>query len=206
MKVFFYDVTPLYDGENFKTAYNSVSEKRKEKTDAFRFQKDKCLSLGAELVLYKALDELKIPKDKRKIAIAENGKPYLAECESVFFNLSHSGLLAMCVTAERSVGCDIEKVEKCNIQVAERKFSKPEFEYISAGLTPEEKNKRFYRVWTMKESFLKATGVGIAYPLESFSVVDKKGKALPVEYKGKLFEIENIEVPGYASAVCLQID
>ncbi len=206
MKIFFYDVAPLYDEENFRTAYNSVSEKRKEKTDAFRFQKDKCLSLGAELVLYKALDELKIPADKRAVATDEKGKPFLAEYKNVFFNLSHSGKIAMCVTAESPVGCDVEEIGKYGEPIAKNKFAPSESRYVLSASTEDERAKRFFRVWTMKESFLKATGVGIAFSLEAFSVVDEKGKALPVNYRGKLFEIENIDLPGYASAVCIQRD
>ena len=103
------------------------------------------------------------------------GKPELAAQQNprgLCFNLSHSGRLALiAVSAGRSVGIDIEEV-RADTDVpalAEHFFSIRE--RAGLGSLPEcLRLAAFYACWTRKESYLKATGAGLSFPLAEFSV------------------------------------
>ncbi|MCC8106972.1 MAG: 4'-phosphopantetheinyl transferase superfamily protein [Clostridiales bacterium] len=96
------------------------------------------------------------------------GKPYLPDFPGLHFNLSHSHEMAMAVFADTEVGCDIELQKKPNEKLAERFFCPEENAWMKAARTETEREERFYRLWTLKESFIKATGQGLRLPLDSF--------------------------------------
>jgi 4'-phosphopantetheinyl transferase len=104
------------------------------------------------------------------------GKLYLDESfqypqgRRIKFNLAHSAkMVAMAVTLENEIGLDVEKVGRPILDIAKRYFTPGEQEYIS-GFPPELQNEAAYRIWTRKEAYLKAKGVGLSMPLESFDV------------------------------------
>ena len=97
-----------------------------------------------------------------------HGKPYLATSgSSLQFNLTHtSSLVGVCVGSNRPVGIDSENGERqlkgSVSRIAERRFSVREATRLESAGNEDEKLKRFYRLWTLKEAFLKATGLGIS--------------------------------------------
>jgi 4'-phosphopantetheinyl transferase len=103
------------------------------------------------------------------------GKPQLIAEQNprrLQFNLSHSNNMALiAVGSELRLGVDIEKIRD-NVDtpaLAERFFSPRE----RAGLRALPGHLRvlaFFACWTRKEAFLKATGTGLSFPLEDFSV------------------------------------
>ena len=93
------------------------------------------------------------------------GKLFLGSSNpaSFFFNLSHSyNRLVVAVGRVRDLGVDVELVnEKRGIlKIAERYFSPREFQDLS-NLKMSLQTKRFYELWTLKESVLKAQGIGL---------------------------------------------
>lgn len=115
----------------------------------------------------------KIPPEKIVFSIGKNGKPYLAETP-IQFNLSHSGdCLLMAVTAENEIGVDVECVRKTQdfLALAQRFFARSEYEAILKYLHEDERMAAFYRCWTRKEAFIKATGLGLSFGLSDFEVL-----------------------------------
>ncbi len=104
-----------------------------------------------------------------------NGKPGMGlpgQPAAFEFNLSHSsGLLAVAVTQGVKVGVDIELVRSIPDMdlIATHSFSQWEQNELSV-LPSEEKSSGFFRCWTRKEAYLKATGNGLSIPLSSFDV------------------------------------
>ncbi len=98
------------------------------------------------------------------------GKPYLAQ-PGPFFNLSHSGKLAMVAVAGSEVGVDVEKVRRLDslTPIARRHFSAREFAALDA-LDGAARELAFYRCWTRKEAYIKALGEGLSMSLDSFEV------------------------------------
>jgi 4'-phosphopantetheinyl transferase len=99
------------------------------------------------------------------------GKPYLSERKDLFFNLSHSGQMALVALAHAEVGVDLEKLRHLESlrDIAQRHFSPSEYEGLSA-LSGDEQLRAFYRVWTSKEAFIKALGAGLSLRLDVFDV------------------------------------
>ena len=87
------------------------------------------------------------------------------------FNISHTrGALVMAFVAQGAVGVDVEYVQRqCRaLAVAERYFSATEVAELHA-LAPAQQRARFFDLWTLKEAYIKACGMGLAIPLGSFS-------------------------------------
>lgn len=175
------DTSVLSGQEQFAQAYGRVSKQRQEKTDRMVFRKDKQLSLGAELLLQQCLKEHGIVS--YELGTAEHGKPYLKKwtvCgqtgkEPVYFNLSHSGERVMCVLSGQEAGCDVEKVKKMEPAVAKRFFTEKEYRQVAAQPGEEARNGMFFRIWTRKESYMKATGLGMHLSPESFEADPEHG-------------------------------
>lgn len=165
------DASVLSDENLFAAAYAQASEERKQKTDRYRFCKDQCLSLGAELLLRKALGELGV--SALVFSYGKEGKPYLAGKSGLYFSLSHSGDHVLCAVSDHEIGADIETVRDMDLHVAERFFCRSEYEHIAAQESENAKQTLFYRYWTLKESFVKATGRGLYLPFDRFEIILK---------------------------------
>jgi len=87
------------------------------------------------------------------------------------FNLSHTKNLIICaVTLTDDIGCDVENTTRSNdvLAVADRYFSPSETQELFS-LPIEQQRQRFFDYWTLKESYIKAWGLGLAIPLRDFT-------------------------------------
>lgn len=110
------------------------------------------------------------PRDLQ-FEIGPHGKPFLLN-RKLFFNLSHSNdSLLLAVSDMQEIGVDIESVRARDglSGIAERSFSPSELAYWR-GLPLDEQVPVFFRLWTIKEAFVKAVGRGIALGLASCEV------------------------------------
>lgn len=97
----------------------------------------------------------------------EQGKPYLADHPEIAFNLSHSDDdMAVAVAKNCQLGVDIEQCKQrpSLVDLVHRCFAKPEAAWW-LQLPEDQQTQAFYRFWTRKEAFVKATGLGIAVGL-----------------------------------------
>ena len=111
----------------------------------------------------------------------------------VRFNLTHTeGLIACAVVLEHDVGVDVEDMERKAITpgLAERFFSGREVEDL-CNLPEPEKRDRFYDYWTLKESYIKARGMGLSIPLEQFSFHIADNRALRISFGPRLNDDPN---------------
>ena len=118
----------------------------------------------AHRLLGECLSKLDISSDVNSMAIGEHGKPYLVNYPDVHFNLTHSNGIAACIVSRRECGIDAERVRKCPEKVLRRVFSEREKRTIE-GLPYEERDLYFFRLWTLKEAYVKMLGIGISYPM-----------------------------------------
>ncbi|MBO4350503.1 MAG: 4'-phosphopantetheinyl transferase superfamily protein [Proteobacteria bacterium] len=165
-----------------------VSVARQQKIQKYRFIREKALSLGAGLLLNEGLQRFACNDNPPQFPIRLNdyGKPYLAN-GACFFNLSHSHQKVMAIFAQTEVGCDIERVTDSNDDLVKALFD-PNEKALYACTPEDKKNELFFRIWTARESFLKAIGRGLADPVPEFSTVSKAGTWVPViVYEGRTF-------------------
>jgi len=139
----------------------------------------------------------------------EHGKPALVAEPSLRFNLSHSHGLAVCaVTHGREVGIDVERVRGAvaTDDIAQRHFSPRELAAYRA-FPQEERAAAFFRCWTRKEAYLKATGRGLSVSLASFDVSLTPGDATLLDVRDDprardRWTMRNVDVPsGYLAAL-----
>ena len=100
------------------------------------------------------------------------GKPALIGESRLRFNMSHShGVALYAVTEGREIGVDVEHIRAdfASDDIARRFFSGCEFGALRE-LPAEDRVAGFFRCWTRKEAYIKATGRGLSQPLDGFDV------------------------------------
>lgn len=106
------------------------------------------------------------------------GKPQLRD-SGLHFNLSHSGGVNVLAVSRRGpLGVDVERADGRRVcdNVARHHFAPLERAWLDA-LPPEQRLRGFFSIWTLKESFIKAVGQGLSFPLSAFAF-QMSGKAL----------------------------
>ncbi|MEG0456338.1 MAG: 4'-phosphopantetheinyl transferase superfamily protein, partial [Bacteroides sp.] len=88
----------------------------------------------------------------------EFGKPSLTRYPAIHFNMSHCKRAVVCLLANHPVGVDVEEITPFDPDVARYVLNSKEYERMVSSDNPAEE---FTILWTMKESLIKLTGVGI---------------------------------------------
>lgn len=149
---------------------------------------------------------LQAPPERIVFANGPYGKPGIEGKWE--FNISHSGDWAVCAVAEDlPVGIDIEACRMApDAEALARQFFSPEdwrqIRFGGEALLAQ----RFLTVWTRKEAFVKATGVGLFTDLACFTVgLDASFVEAPDDLTGnsRRWGIRNLAIaPGHAVALC----
>lgn len=185
----------------FSSLYARMTQYRKDKINRMVFLKDKRLSLGAGALLDYAL--ILEGVSDREIIYVQNQKPCLKN-SNIRFNLSHSGNMVFCAVSDKDVGCDVEQITDIDMQIAARFFFHEEYAAISACPDSTSRNDLFFRYWTLKESFMKVTGLGFKLNLDDFCIdlrsdgIDVKQSVDSRNYYFKEYTADT----GYKFSVC----
>ena len=117
---------------------------------------------------------LGVPPTAWRFLVDANGKPSIdpnVGPHQVQFNLSHTrGLVAVALASRGVIGVDVEEIDeaKANLAIAEAYFARSEVEMLQKA-PPSERARCFFRLWTLKEAYIKAIGKGLSAPLNSFA-------------------------------------
>lgn len=219
-RIYVMNVMPLLDVSMREEALDFMEEERRRHLSALKPERSKAQSVGAglllayavnmagergpvifedssyeEVLLSDVLSALKnaVPQRRNnfKIERTSAGKPYFSNCDHLYFNLSHSGEYAACVLANHEVGVDIQKVQGA---AAVRRIA-PRILHAGEAAYREEESM-LYRIWTVKEAYVKATGEGIRRDFRKIRVDFEKGTVEDMPFT--LWE----SIPGYTLAVC----
>ena len=109
----------------------------------------------------------------------------------------------MAAFASCPVGCDVEKKQKARMDVAKRFFAPAEQRALWAAETEEERDILFSRLWTLKESYLKVGGQGMAMALDSFTI-EPGAQPVLVGPKESRYRFQEFSLPDYCASVCVQ--
>ncbi len=134
---------------------------RQQRVKACRKEIDQARITFSGWLMQYALEQAGIPRSRQQFTENDFGKPLLVD-GSCHFSLSHSGPWVVCATADSPVGVDVE-LPRCSAAVAQRFFHPEE---VALADDPDQ----LCRLWTAKEAFVKALGVGITIPLNRFRV------------------------------------
>lgn len=144
-----------------------LSAYRREKLSRMRPENARRQSIGAELLLCFGLRELGLPLPP-ELRVGDGGKPYLVR-ERPFFSLSHSRTMAACALSDREIGLDLQRRSPWREALSRRIFTPEEQAWILAS---PDRDAAFTRLWTRKESRVKADGEGMRREFASFSTLD----------------------------------
>jgi 4'-phosphopantetheinyl transferase len=183
--------------------FSTLGEAEVARAASFRFARDRILFAYSHGFL-RCLLAGYTGRDPKQLVFeaGEFGKPLLAD-SPLHFNLSHSGsLVAAAVTESGPCGVDIE--EKRNLEDLHRligSFSREEQNFVRGHRSG---SSAFWQIWTLKESYLKAHGVGLRAELASFSVVDPAGAIRRAQRATAPEESMHFQESGaYALAACV---
>lgn len=194
MKLYKININDLDDPQQNKGLLESVGVKRREKILRYYKSEDRKRSLGAGIIIEQILKENGLSEDHLKYS--ENGKPV---ADNLFFNVSHAGDYVVGVSSDCDVGCDIEKIIDAPIEIAEHYFNQSEIEYIKSE---SDKNKAFFTLWTLKESYMKMTGMGMSLPLDSFEIIKTEKEFILGRSQEKHGFFKTIEFDEHIFSVC----
>ena len=94
---------------------------------------------------------------------------FLAGTPALAFSLTHTrGLVACAVTRGHAVGIDVEGIRPVPSaqHIADTRMTASEAASL-ASCAPEDLETRFLELWTLKEAYSKALGLGLQLPLDS---------------------------------------
>jgi 4'-phosphopantetheinyl transferase len=194
----------------------TLSPDEQLRAERFYFERDRKHFIAGRGLLRTILGRyLDLEPNQLQFSYGSRGKPALVNTGTGgthCFNLSHSnGLALYAVTRNCNLGIDLEyirpmpKVE----QLAKRFFSPGEYAVISS-LPPDQQQEAFFKGWTCKEAYLKATGEGLIgleqvevslTPGEPAALVSIQGDS-KVASRWSVHELK--PAPGYAAALAIE--
>ena len=191
-----------------------LSLRELNRAERFRNEADRRRYVVAHGVLRRVLANYR-QSDPRtlRFTIGENGKPALSDERgptALRFNLSHTEDLALiAVTLGREIGVDVERVRPISEldSIVESYFTSRERDTLRT-MEGTARRDAFYRCWTRKESYAKATGGDLSVALGGFDTMQSSGPAdlpalgLPRDTSGwNLYEL--LPADGYVGAVAI---
>ncbi len=161
------------DQKNKEQYHSLLSTDERERARKFHFEKDRVAFIAARGILRKLSGYyLNTNPTAIRFNYSSHGKPSYAVDTNLKFNISHSGnMAAFAFGHAASIGVDIEKIKHDfdPIDLASGFFSKEEITALK-NRPNDDQQRAFFRCWTRKESFIKAEGSGLSFPLNLFAV------------------------------------
>jgi 4'-phosphopantetheinyl transferase len=161
------DTEPARDPDVLGRCSDLITEGEREACASFRHEADRRRAFVARALLRTTLSRYADvrPEDWR-FERGIHGRPEIAgpAAAGLRFNLSHTrDLVACAVTFDAAIGVDVEKItgDTEDPAVLASVCTPAEIEELSCA-EPGERERRFLELWTLKEAYLKALGVGLA--------------------------------------------
>jgi 4'-phosphopantetheinyl transferase len=162
----------LFDLAMAKACAALLTPQEQERWQRYKFGQHQRESLATQVLVRLALSHRRAnAPESWRFKENEHGKPFLDPDCGVQFNLSNSVDLVVCIVSEGAeLGIDVESLARSHqiMNVAERVFSKAERAQLDE-LDGAAKLNRALSLWTLKEAYIKARGMGLALPLEKIS-------------------------------------
>lgn len=185
-----------------------IPGEKRQRLPKFRHWQDAQRTLlGYSLLSFLLARETGIERGKLELVFDYYGKPHLPGV-NLHFNLSHSGEFIACAISPTIIGTDVETIQPIDLSIAEHFFSPMEVQDLFS-LPEEKRTEYFFNLWTLKESYIKAEGLGVSIPLHSFSFqIAADGQInFTTQRPGPEYYFKLYDFPGkYKLAACAEKD
>src|SRR4051794_3096098 len=167
---------PIAEGEEptIERHASLLDAAERENAGRFAFERDRRHYIAAHALLRVMLSSIvPVPPRDWRFETGLFGRPEIVPTPTdvpLRFNLSHTrGLVACCVTLRRDVGLDVEAVDRPMPDIDEiaAYFTQDERALLRLS-APARRYQLFFKLWTLKEAYIKAVGKGLSVPLDSF--------------------------------------
>jgi 4'-phosphopantetheinyl transferase len=153
----------------------TLDREERERAARFLIEADRREFIAAHALLRAMLTYyLDLPPLAWRFLVDANGKPSIDPnigAPEIEFNISHTrGLVAVALASHGAIGVDVEEINhsRADLAIAEAYFAGSEVEILRRA-PPSERAHCFFRLWTLKEAYIKAIGKGLSAPLDSFA-------------------------------------
>ena len=164
-----------------------LSEDERTRHQRFLFEKDRTQFLIARALLRTGLSHyVAVEPADWQFVTNRYGKPEIRTPNDVpplRFSLSHTaGMVACGFTKTRDLGVDVEDMQRRGrlLEVADHFFSAAEVADLKSTPAADQRS-RFFDFWTLKESYIKARGMGLSIPLRKFSFCVNRSAPVTVD-------------------------
>jgi 4'-phosphopantetheinyl transferase len=175
------DPGDLDDARCYASSRALLAPSEEERFGRYRFERDRRIYLAARALLRTVLSTYAhVAPTAWRFMTNEYGRPELAAPPStppLRFSLSKTrGLVVCAVATQRELGVDVENVQgPAPLDVADHALAKGELAALRL-LPSEEQSARFFAYWTLKESYVKARGMGLSIALNRLPFVLSPGQ------------------------------
>lgn len=175
-----YGVQWREEREQIRTFEHVLSSVERARADRLRFDEDRArYVLGRGLLREVAARTFALSPADVPVTAGPQGKPQIPLAGDDWgVNVSHSGAWVLCAVGPCSMlGVDVEQRSPVDpLALAECVFSDWERDRL-ARYSPAERERLFFRIWSMKEAVIKADGAGVSFGLDRFDVEFRPGSA-----------------------------
>lgn len=151
-KLYILDDFENLDKHNLQNYVNSMPVERIKKYHQYSSNKNKLNCLASYLLLWFALKQNNISKSPPYFTYGNNNKPYIAQNNSIFFNISHTIGCVICAISDSEIGVDVEKIRPINLNIS-RKICTPSEQKLFNQSSNQ--SNFLLEIWTKKESYVK---------------------------------------------------
>lgn len=170
MELYAVNITKIFNNILQEMLLSYIDNEKRNKLSKYKHKEDMIRALSAD-VLIRSIACHKFNISNAELFYEYNiyGKPRLNLDNNFCFNVSHSGNWVVAAVDDLQIGIDIEEVNSVEYEdISQEFFTKDEYTWLLSK-NNEERNEAFYKLWTVKESYVKMIGKGLAIPLNSFS-------------------------------------
>lgn len=173
-----------FDRQDLTDAANYLSAEELERLENIKIEKEKIIFSLSRKMLKLALAHYYPHVDKKDWIFAHNsyGKPFIESPKlptPLYFNLSHSvDAIAIAISRDSEIGVDVERVRNLDetevkstshLNISRSFFTENEYRNI-VSLNYDEGFLLFWKLWTLKEAYMKYRGMGLSLGLKCIDI------------------------------------
>jgi 4'-phosphopantetheinyl transferase len=213
--VAFADTWPVENEPTLAAAARLLSPEEQARAARLVFDDDRRRFTITRALVRRALSScVNVAPEEWRIEVDAHGRPVVAgplAGRRLRFSAAHTAGLGMCAVAmDLAIGADVERLRAdAPLDVATHLFAPAEAEAVREA-PPAERAERFFTLWTLKECYAKARGLGLSLPLDQFAF-DVSGAEPRVSFSPALGDDASAwhfitwrPTPHHRAALCVQ--